>query len=252
MAKRGRDSSSPAPSPVGPTHRTPDHDPHGLWPLLHRLMTPTFPLRRCLCCPSDLIAERRLALFRPGQPHRTSRHLSEPRPGFTLQSTVLHRHLLCAHFHQTGGDQPCRCRCRSRVSPQRISLGHWIPPHLVAIQLYPSSLGSRSSTLCYDLAEFDSENSCTVMSSSPVSEVVSVVPVRAGLRHSTPRSHRCLQRLWTRGLWSCRSLTLLSCLRICRLLRSYSHYSTPGCHRYLRRLRTGWLSNRRCPTSRLW
>ena len=32
-------------------------------------------------------------------------------------------------------------------------------PHSVATQLYPSSPGSRSSTPCYDLAEFDSKNS---------------------------------------------------------------------------------------------
>ena len=49
--------------------------------------------------------------------------------------------------------------------------------HSVAAQLYPLSPGSWSSTLCYDLAEFDSDNSRTAMSSSPVSDVVSVMPV---------------------------------------------------------------------------
>ena len=51
--------------------------------------------------------------------------------------------------------------------------------HLVSTQLYPSSPGSRSSTPCYDLAEFDSENPRTAMSGSPVSDVVSVVVVPA-------------------------------------------------------------------------
>ena len=49
--------------------------------------------------------------------------------------------------------------------------------HSVVTQLYPSSPGSRSSTPCYDLAEFDSENTHTAMSSSPVSDVVAVMPV---------------------------------------------------------------------------
>ena len=88
----------------------------GLWPLLRRLMSPTFPLRRRLRCPSGLLAERRLALFRPGQPRRTSQHPLEQ------LSTVRHGHLLCARFRQTGGDRPCRCRCRYHVSPHRISL----------------------------------------------------------------------------------------------------------------------------------
>ena len=44
--------------------------------------------------------------------------------------------------------------------------------HLVVTQLYPSSPGSRSSTTCYDLADVDSENSRTAMSSSPVSDLV--------------------------------------------------------------------------------
>ena len=37
-------------------------------------------------------------------------------------------------------------------------------------QIFPLSPGSRSLTPCYDLAEFYSENSCTVMSQSPVSD----------------------------------------------------------------------------------
>ena len=87
---------------------------------------------------------------------------------------------------------------------------------LVATQLYPSSPGSRSSTPCYDLAEFDSENCRIAMSGSLVFDAVSVVPedmlhIRAGLRNSVPRVHRCLQRLWTGGWWSRRSW-------ICRLL----------------------------------
>ena len=45
--------------------------------------------------------------------------------------------------------------------------------HLVATQLYPTSPVSRSSTLCYDLAEIDWQTSCIALSGSPVS-VVSV------------------------------------------------------------------------------
>ena len=52
--------------------------------------------------------------------------------------------------------------------------------------------------------------------------------IRAGLCHSAPSVHRCLQRLWTRGLWSHRSSTLLLCVRICQLLRAGSHHSTPS------------------------
>ena len=40
--------------------------------------------------------------------------------------------------------------------------------HSLAIQLYPSSPWSRSSTPCNDLAEFDSENSYAAMSGSPL------------------------------------------------------------------------------------
>ena len=79
----------------------------GLWLLLRRLMTPMFPVRRRLHCSSGLLAERRLALFQTGQPRRTSRRQSEPRPGFPLLSTVLHR--------------------RYRISPHKISLWNWIP-----------------------------------------------------------------------------------------------------------------------------
>ena len=66
----------------------------GLWPLLRRLMMPTFLLCRRLRCPSGLLAERRFTLFRPDQPQRTSRRRSEPRPGFLFLSTVLRRHRL--------------------------------------------------------------------------------------------------------------------------------------------------------------
>ena len=48
--------------------------------------------------------------------------------------------------------------------------------HLVVTQLYPASPGSQSSTPCYDLAEFDTENYRTALSGSTVSDVVSVVP----------------------------------------------------------------------------
>ena len=47
----------------------------------------------------------------------------------------------------------------------------------VATQLYPSSPRSWSSTPCFDLADFDSECFRVAMSSSPVSDVVPVVPV---------------------------------------------------------------------------
>ena len=114
LAKCGRDSSTEpgsllsrtAPSPLGPTHHTPDDDPSagkllGLW-----------PLRRRLRCPSGSLSS--------GQPRRMSCQ-SRPNPGFPLLSTVLRRHLLWARFHQTGGDRPCRC-VATRVSPHRISL----------------------------------------------------------------------------------------------------------------------------------
>ena len=66
-------------------------------------------------------------------------------------------------------------------------------PHSVATQLYPSSPGSRSSTPCYDLAEFDLDNSRTAMSCSPVSEVVSMVPVDTltATSRSAPLSPQC-------------------------------------------------------------
>ena len=63
----------------------------------------------------------------------------------------------------------------------RPTLDRWRPdtaqPHSVVTQLYPSSPGSRSSTPCYDLAEFDSENSQAAMSDYPVSDVMYVVSV---------------------------------------------------------------------------
>ena len=148
---------------------------------------------------------------------------------------MLCRHLLCAHFHPTGGDRPCRCRCRCRyrVSPRRISLGS------DATQLYPLSPGCGSSTPCYGLAEFDSDNSRVVITESPVSDVVSVVSfdmLSATSRcHSAPKGHRCLQRLWTGGLWSRRCPKLIWCLRICRAGVSRS---TPRGHQCQQRLWT--------------
>ena len=49
--------------------------------------------------------------------------------------------------------------------------------HSIATQLCPSSPASRSSTPCFDLADFDSECYRAAMSSSPVSDVVPVAPV---------------------------------------------------------------------------
>ena len=47
----------------------------------------------------------------------------------------------------------------------------------VEIRPCPPSPGTRASTHCFDLAEFDSECSRTAMSSSPGSDVVPVAPV---------------------------------------------------------------------------
>ena len=71
----------------------------GLWPLLCCLILPTFPMSRRLRWPLGFLAERRLALFRPGQPRRINRHQSEPRLMFPLLSTVL-RH---TGFHSANG-----------------------------------------------------------------------------------------------------------------------------------------------------
>ena len=90
MAKHGRDSSTesgsspsrPAPSPLGPTHHTPDHD-HPAQKAARAValatspddadvsFTPMSPLPL-----AGLFAECRLALIRPGQPRMSRRHLS--------------------------------------------------------------------------------------------------------------------------------------------------------------------------------
>ena len=152
-----------------------------LWPLLCRLMSLPFPLRRRLRCPSGLFTERRLTLV----------------PASVAAATT---------FRHT------RFRSGSGYCP--LALGHY--------PVVPSVTGVPVVDAFY-LAEFDSENFRTALSGSPVSDVVSVVPEDmltfiSRFAQLSPRVHWCLQRLWTGGLWSRRSFTLLSCLRICRPL----------------------------------
>ena len=105
----GSSPSYPAPSPLGPTHRTPDDD------------APARKAARAVASatsPDDADVSSAPTSLLP---------LGSARWGFPLLSTVLRRHLLCAYFRQTGGNRPCRCRCHYRISPHRISLGNRIP-----------------------------------------------------------------------------------------------------------------------------
>ena len=63
-----------------------------------------------------------------------------------------------------------------------------VQSHLVVTQLYPASPGSQSSTPCFDLAKFDSENSRTALSVFLVFDVVSVVPEEMDMSRFAPLS----------------------------------------------------------------
>ena len=132
MAKRGWDSSTESDlSPNHPglniTRRTMAGKLRWLWRLLRHLMTPTFPL---------------LTLFQTGPPRMTSRHRSEPRPGFLLHGVPL-----------APAVQPFPSdRQRPTVSLPRFA---------------------AQDFACYDFALFDLDDYWTLMSDSPVSNVVS-------------------------------------------------------------------------------
>ena len=87
---------------------------------------------------------------------------------------------------------------------------------------------SRSSTPCYDLADFD-------MFSSPVSPVSSVpADMLTDTSRFMPLSPQCSPvSAEVVNLWIHRSSTLLSSVRICQRLRAGSRHSTPRCYRYL-------------------
>ena len=121
-------------------------------------------------------------------------------------------------------------------------------PHLVVTQLYPSSPGSWMSTPCYDLAEFDSDNSHTVMSNSPVYDIVYVVPVDMFSATSRfvpliPQGSPVSTEVVDRGVVESPEFDAVV---VPSDMLTITHHSTPGCHRYLRRLWTG------CPTSAQW
>ena len=85
------------PSGLLTAHRTTTLTPgklHGL----RRLMRQTFPSPPMSPLPLGFACQTPLALIRSGQPRMPCGHLSELRPGFLWLNTVLHRHLLCAHF----------------------------------------------------------------------------------------------------------------------------------------------------------
>ena len=127
-------------------------------------------------------------------------------------------------FHQTGGDRPCQCCCRYHVSLNKISL--WIRILHSCTWWRPSCTQRHQGPGCRHLALiWQNLTQRLLVLLCPVLQYLTLCqwclktcsPIRAGLCHSAPRVHRCLQRLWTRGFWSRRSLTLLSCLRICQL-----------------------------------
>ena len=97
---------------------------------------------------------------------------SEHQQQFPAHSTVLRQHRQCARFRQI----PTLPVSLPRFATQDVALDIALSLS-VATQLYPSSPGSRSSTPCFDLADLDSECSRAAMSSSPVSDVMPVVPV---------------------------------------------------------------------------
>ena len=109
----------------------------------------------------------------------------------------------------------------------------------VETQLYPSSLGSRSSTPCLYLADFDSEYSRAATFSSPVSDVEPISP------QFSPVSAGVVD--W--GLRSCRSSAMLLC-RICQLLRAGSYHSTLRGPWWLWKARNRWSSSSQRPTKR--
>ena len=101
--------------------------------------------------------------------------------------------------------------------------------HSVATQLYPSS------TPCYDLAEFDSENSCTAMSCSSVSDVVSVVPVDMLTETSrfAPLSPQCSPVSTVVVDQGVVESPEFDAAVVSSDMSTITSRSTPGCHRYL-------------------
>ena len=114
---------------------------HGLWPLLLRLMTSTFPLRRRLRCPSGLLAESRPVPFWPRHPCRMCHHRSETSAGV---SVTEHSAPPSPVVYPIPSDRrrPNLQMSLPRFATQDFALTpDTTPPHSVATQLYPSSPG---------------------------------------------------------------------------------------------------------------
>ena len=134
---------------------------------------------------------------------KTSRHRSEPQQQFPSLSTVLRRRrqvlLPLPHF------------TTQNVAPDNaVTLGY--DPAVPIVSLVPVVDPLLRS------GRFDS---------------LSVLPCPASRCPTSCRWYLCLLMLWTGGLWNHHSSTLLSCVRICLLLRFGSRHSTSRGHQYL-------------------